>query len=112
MTVGRGVEDTTGSQPQEPAKARKPKKDPPPPAPSEAGNSDTGDDISDEEDAMGKRKKASITQMLDEEQEEELAEWWRDNTGLYDKSIETYSRKDRKDKLIADKAAHMGGEGV
>ena len=49
--------------------------------------------------------------MLDEEQEEELADWWRDNPGLYDKSNETYRRKAHKDKLIADKAAHMGGCG-
>ena len=102
---------TNGSQPQEPAKVRKPKKrDPPPPAPSEAGDSDTGDDISDEEDATGKRK-ASITQMLDEEQEEELADWWRDNPGLYDKSNKTYQRKACKGKLIGDKAAHMGVRG-
>ena len=46
--------------------------------------------------------------MLDEGQEE-LAEWWRDNPGLHDKSNETYRRKARKDKLIADKATHMGG---
>ena len=112
LAVGHGVEDTTGSQPQEPAKPRKPKKkDPPPPAPSKAGNSDTGDNISDEEDAMGKRKKASIPQILDEKQEEELADWWRDNPGLCDKSNETYRRKARKDKLIVYKAAHMGVRG-
>ena len=70
--VGRRVEDTTGSQPHEQAKPRKPKKkDPPPPAPapSEPGDSDTGDVISDGEDATGRRKKASFTQMLDEGQE-------------------------------------------
>ena len=69
------------------------------------------DDISDEEDATGKRTKASITQMLDEEQEEELADWWRDNPGLYDKSNETYRKKARKNKLIADKTACMGVRG-
>ena len=57
------------------------------------------------------RKKASITQMLDEEQEEELADWWRDNQGLYDKSNKTYRRKARKDKMIADKATCMGVRG-
>ena len=46
--------------------------------------------------------------MLDEEQEEELADWWRDNSGLYDKTNETYRRKARKDKLITDKTARMG----
>ena len=45
--------------------------------------------------------------MLDEHHEEELADWWRDNPGLYDKSIDTYHRKGRKDKLIADKVASM-----
>ena len=116
--VGRGVEDATGSQPQEPAKGRNPKKKdplhpkPPAPAPSEATDSDTGDDICDEEDATGKSKKASITQMLDEEHEEDLTEWWRDNPGLYDKSIKTYRRKARKDKLIAEKAARLGVMGV
>ena len=110
------MEDSTGSQSQEPPKARnsKPKKkDPPPPAPSpsEQANSDTGDDISGEEDAMGRRKKASIIQMLHEEQEEEFAERWRDNLGLYDKSNETYKRKAHKDKLIPDKAAHLGVRG-
>ena len=57
---------------------------------------------------MGKKKKSSITQMLIEHQEEELANWWRDNPGLYNKSINTYHRKGRNDKLIADKAASMG----
>ena len=42
---------------------------------------------------MDRRKKASITQMLDEEQEEELADWWREYPGLYDKSNEMYRRK-------------------
>ena len=51
-----------------------------------------------------RRKKASITQMLDEEQEE-LAGWWRENPGLCDKSNETYRRKVKKDWLIAEKAA-------
>ena len=50
--------------------------------------------------------------MLDEDQEEELADWWRDNPGLYDKSVETYLRKSRKDKLIANKAASMGVSGL
>ena len=69
--VCRGVEDITGSQPQEPQKeppkGRKLKKKdpipiPPAPAPAPAADSDTGDDLSDEEDATGKRKKLSITQ--------------------------------------------------
>ena len=89
--VSHGVVDTTGSQPQEPVKGRKPKKkDLTHPAPSEAGNSDRRDDNFDEEDATGKRKKASITQMLAEEQEEELAYWWSDNPGLYNKSNKIY----------------------
>ena len=46
--------------------------------------------------------------MLDEEQEEELAEWWRENLGLYNKSNYTYRRKAKKDQLIAEKAARMG----
>ena len=49
--------------------------------------------------------------MLAEGQEEELADWWRDNPGLYDKSVDIYCRKGRKDKLIADKAASMGMRG-
>ena len=84
--VGRGVEDITGFQPQQPAKSRKPKKKNPPHPPTPtpppalalvpAADSDTGDDLSDEEDAKGKRKKPSITQMWDEDQEQELADWW------------------------------------
>ena len=77
--VGHALEDTTGSQPQEPAKppkAKKPrKKEPTPPARSHPAPSDTEDDLSAEEDATGRRKKASITQMLNEEKEEELADW-------------------------------------
>ena len=49
--------------------------------------------------------------MLDEEQEEDLAELWRDNQVLYDKSNETYRKKACKDKLIDDKAARMGVRG-
>ena len=66
------------------------------------------DDISKEEDATGRRKKTFITQMLIEEQEEEHADCWRENLGLYNKSNETYRRKARKDKLIADEATSMG----
>ena len=75
------------------------------PSPAPAANSDTGDNLSDEKDATGKRKKPSFSQILDEDQEEGVADWWRDIPGLYDKSIETYHRKARKEKLIADKAA-------
>ena len=75
--VGCAVEDTTGCQtwePPKPPKAKKPrKKDPAPPTPSptpiEPALSDT--EISDKEDGLGRKKKASITQMLDEEQEED-----------------------------------------
>ena len=73
--------DTTCSQPQEPPKppkAKKPWKELTPPAPSptptDPAPSDSEDDLSAEEDATGRRKKASITRMLDEEQEEELAD--------------------------------------
>ena len=41
----------------------------------------------------------------------ELADWWKDNPRLYDKSFDTYQRKGRKDKLIADKAASLGVRG-
>ena len=64
-----------------------------------------------EEDATGWRKKASMTQMLDEHQEKELADWWRECPGLYDKSNETYRRKVKKDRLIADKAEEIGVRG-
>ena len=46
--------------------------------------------------------------MLNKNQEEELEEWWRDHLGLYDKSNETYRRKEKKDRLIADTAREMG----
>ena len=46
--------------------------------------------------------------MLDEQQEEDLADWWREHPGLYDKSNETYRRKTKKAKLIAEKAQVMG----
>ena len=85
VALGCALEVTTGSQPQEPPKApkaKKPrKKEPAPPAPSPTPTnpapSDSEDDLSAEEDATGRRKKASITQMLDEEHEEELADWWK-----------------------------------
>ena len=64
-----------------------------------------------EEDASGRRKKASITQMLNDDQEEELADCWWDHPGLYDKGNETYRRKEKKDRLIADKAREMGVRG-
>ena len=64
-----------------------------------------------EEDATGRRKKASITQMLNEHKEEELAEWWREHPGLYDKSNEMYRGKEKKDRLIADKAKEMAVRG-
>ena len=108
------MEGTTGSQPQEPPKLQEAEEgsQPPPQAPAPAADSDTGDDLSDEEDATGKRKKPSITHMLDEDQEEELADWWRDNPGLYDKCVETYRRNATKDKLIAEQACIHGCEGV
>ena len=113
--VGCAREDTTGSQPQEPPKppkAKKPrKKKPAPPSPTEPSPPDTEDDFSGKEDTMGRRKKASITHILDEEEEEELAEWWRENPGLYDKSNETYRRKAKKDQLIVEEAARMGVQG-
>ena len=46
--------------------------------------------------------------MLNEHQEEELADWWRKHPGLYNKSNESYRRKAKKDRLIADKADEMG----
>ena len=49
--------------------------------------------------------------MVDEQQEEELADWWREHPGMYDKSSETYRRKTKKDKLIAEKAQEMGVRG-
>ena len=100
------MEDTKGSQPQEPPKAKKPrKKAPVPPSPTRTypAPSDSEDDLSAEEDATGRQKKASITQMLDEHQEDR-ADWWREHPGLYDKSNETYRRKTKKDKLIPEKA--------
>ena len=107
-------EDTTGSQPhsqdQDPAKQpdqKRPKKkgpsESPPPYPSvspthtEPPVSNSDEDEESAEDATGRRKKASITQMLNENQEEDLADWWRDHPGLYDKSNETYRRKAKKD---------------
>ena len=60
-----------------------------------------------EEDATGRRK-ASITKILNEHQLEELADWWRVHPGLYDKSNKAYRRKEKKDRLIADKAREMG----
>ena len=66
------------------------------------------DEESAKEDATGRRKKASITQVLDENQEAELADWWRDHPGLYDKSNNTYRRKEKTDRLIAEKAREMG----
>ena len=59
----------------------------------------------------GRRKKAPITQMLDKTQEADLAEWWRDHPGLYDKSNDMYRRKEKKDRLIAEKAREMGVQG-
>ena len=112
--VGHALEDTTDSQPQEPPKAKKPrKKAPAPPSPTQTDPAPSGseDDSSAEEDATGRRKKASITQMLDEQQEEDLADWWREHLGLYDKSNETYRRKAKKDRLIADKTQEMGVRG-
>ena len=81
--LGHALEDTRSSQPQEPPKppkAKKPrKKNPAPPAPSRTPTnpalSDSEDDLSAEEDARSRRKKASITQMLDEEQDEKMADW-------------------------------------
>ena len=49
--------------------------------------------------------------MLNEHQEEELADWWGEHLGLYDKSNEMYRRKVKKDRLIADKAEEMGMQG-
>ena len=49
--------------------------------------------------------------MLDEEQEEELADWWMEQPGIYDKSNETYRRKAKKDRLIAENAEVMGVPG-
>ena len=49
--------------------------------------------------------------MLNEHQEEELADWWRDHLGLYDKGNEMYRRKEKKDRLIAEKAREMGVRG-
>ena len=46
--------------------------------------------------------------MLDDTQEEDLAEWWRDSPGLYEKSCTLYHHRAKKNKLIADKAASMG----
>ena len=46
--------------------------------------------------------------MLNVHQEEELAEWWRDHLGLYDKSNKTYRRNEKKARLIADKAREIG----
>ena len=46
--------------------------------------------------------------MLDEQHEEELADWWREHPGLYEKSNETFRRKTKKDKLIAKKTQAMG----
>ena len=66
------------------------------------------DEESAEEDATGRRKNASITQMLNENQEAELANWWRDHPGLYDKSNNMYRRKEKNDRLIAEKAKEMG----
>ena len=117
--VAAAAEDTTGSQPQEPPKppkAKKARKKPPaPPSPSptptDPAPSDSDENESAEEDANGSRKKASMTQMLDEQQEEELADWWREHPGLYDKSNETYRRKTKKDKLIAEKPRVMGVQG-
>ena len=120
-------EDTTGSQPQPKDQAKPPanqksrKKalssapaEPPPPSPSaspthtEPPPSDSNEDEeSAEEDATGGRKKASITQMLNEHQEEELADWWGEHPGLYDKSNEMYRRNVKKDGRIADKAEEM-----
>ena len=64
-----------------------------------------------EEDATGRRKKASITQMLNTNQEEDLADWWKDHLGLYNKSNKTCRRKENKDRLIAEKAWEMGVRG-
>ena len=41
-------------------------------------------------------------------QEEELADWWRDNMGWYTKGNEMYRRKEKKDRLIADKTRRWG----
>ena len=123
-------EDTTGfqhqSQDQDPAKQPAQKKlrkkgpssaqsQPTPPSPS-VSPTNTEPPLSDskedkdlaEEDVTGRRKKASITQMLDENQEAELADWWKEHLGLYDKSNETYRRKEKRDRLIAEKAREMG----
>ena len=54
-----------------------------------------------------RRKKASISQMLNETQEEDLSDWCSDNPGLYNKSCAIYCYKAKKNKLIADKAASM-----
>ena len=104
------AEDTTGSQPQQPPKPPKAKKArkkapaaPPPsplPTPTDPAPSDSNREELAKEDVTGRRKKASITQMLDELQEEELADWWREHPGLYDKINKTYRRKAKKDKLI------------
>ena len=49
--------------------------------------------------------------MLDKQQEEELADWWRECPGLYDKSNETYRRTTKKDKLIAEEVQEMAVQG-
>ena len=49
--------------------------------------------------------------MFDEEQEENLADWWKERPGLYDKSNKPYLRKAKKDRVIATKAEVMGVQG-
>ena len=76
---------------------------PAPPSPSvsathtEAPQSDSNEDEdSAEEDVTDTRKTTPITQMLDLTHEADLAEWWRDHPGLYDKGDDIYRRKEYK----------------
>ena len=61
--------------------------------------------------AGGRRPACPITQIFDETQEADLAEWWRDHPGLYDKSNDMYRMKEKEDRLIAEKARGMGVPG-
>ena len=57
---------------------------------------------------LPKAKKAKKTTDLTLAEEEGMAEWIQENECLYNKKLNSYKDKQRKDKLWDDKAAEMG----
>ncbi len=83
---------------------------PPPSEPADSSHEETSpaESASRDTSPLPKAKKAKKTTDLNLAEEEAIAEWIRINDCLYNKKLNSYKDKPRKDKLWDDKAAEMG----